>query len=175
VLILPSESYEATLRSTRALIHTSPAQTDALVRKAFKPYNLAATSTSAISRTLHQNPAELLDFLMRFHHQQAAPDTSRPIVSAATIAGGYFLGGFVPLLPYFCVDRADVLVALWWSVGVMIVALFAFGWAKTGVVCGWGGRSNVVMAIKSGLQMVVVGGVAAGAAAGLVRAINGAQ
>ena len=55
----------------------------------------------------------------------------------------------------------------------MIVALFSFGWVKTGVVCGWSGRSKMWAAATGGAQMVIVGGVAAGAAVGLVRAING--
>ena len=54
----------------------------------------------------------------------------------------------------------------------MAFALFIFGWVKTGVVGGWRGRENVFKGLKGGLQMVVVGGVAAGAAVGLVRAIN---
>ena len=57
----------------------------------------------------------------------------------------------------------------------MIIALFAFGWGKTGVVVGWRGRSNVVQALKSALQMVLIGGVAAGAAVGLVRAMTHAE
>ena len=54
----------------------------------------------------------------------------------------------------------------------MVVALFAFGWVKTGIVSGWKGRERILGGVKSGVQMVVVGGVAAGAAVGLVRAIN---
>lgn len=145
-----------------------------MVQKAFRRYNLAPAHTAAISKSLHEKPEDLLDFLMRFHKQQSEPETSRPLVSAATIAGGYFIGGFIPLMPYFFVKRSEVLLALWWSVGVMAIALFSFGWVKTGVVCGWAGRANITKAAGSGVQMVVVGGVAAGAAAGLVRAINGA-
>ncbi len=78
----------------------------------------------------------------------------------------------MPLLPYFCVKRGEVLLALWISIGVMVVALFVFGWVKTGVVGGWRGRENVWRCVRGALQMVVVGGVAAGAAVGLVRAIN---
>lgn len=57
--------------------------------------------------------------------------------------------------------------ALWVSIGVMAAALWVFGWVKT-AVCG-GGRWERV---KGGAEMVVVGGVAAGAAMGLVRAFG---
>ena len=138
----------------------------------FEPYGLSAETLESIDRSLQQSPSELLEFLMRFHYQIPEPDTSRPFVSAATIALGYFIGGFVPLLPYFFVGRGNVLQALWWSIGIMVFALFVFGWAKTSIVCGWRGTHNVMAGLKGGTQMVVVGGVAAGAAVGLVRAIN---
>lgn len=78
----------------------------------------------------------------------------------------------MPLIPYFCVQRSEVYLALYWSIGVMAVALFAFGWVKTGVVIGWRGKDNVWAGIKGALQMVMIGGAAAGAAVGLVRAIG---
>ncbi|MCJ1421323.1 hypothetical protein MMC32_007686 [Xylographa parallela] len=170
-----AESYKATVLSTKKLIETSPCQTSSLVNAVFKPYGLSAMSTSTISNNLHESPPELLDFLMRFHHQMPCPETSRPFVSAATIAAGYFIGGFVPLLPYFCVQTDEVLLALYVSIGVMAVALFAFGWVKTGVVSGWRGRKNILAGVIGGVQMVLVGSAAAGAAVGLVRAIDRGQ
>lgn len=166
------ESYQATVNSTRKLIRQSPFQTAALVRAVFEPYSLPPYAMPAILQPLLDSPTAMLDFLMRFHHQAAAPDAARPFVCALTISMGYFLGGLVPLIPYFCVHRHQVYLALWWSIGIMAVALFAFGWVKTGVVVGWRGRSNVLAALKGALQMVMIGGTAAGAAVGLVRAIN---
>lgn len=55
----------------------------------------------------------------------------------------------------------------------MAFALFAFGWTKTGVVVGWRGRANVLAGLKGALQMTMIGGVAAGASVGLVRALHG--
>ena len=100
------------------------------------------------------------------------PKSSRPLTSAITIALGYFLGGFVPLIPYFCVKREEVLLALWWSIGTMVIALFAFGWIKTGVVSGWRGKRNILTCTQGALQMVLLGGICAGVAVGLVRLIN---
>ena len=59
-----------------------------------------------------------------------------------------------------------------WSVGVMAVALAGFGYVKTGVVRGWKGEGDVWAGVKGGVQMVLVGGVAAGCAMGLVRALG---
>lgn len=143
-----------------------------VVHEVFGRFRLPTPVIRDAFQSLQDNPEELLDFLMRFHHQMAQPDTSRPFVCAATIAGGYFFGGFIPLIPYFCVARNKVDIGLWWSVGVMAIALFVFGWVKTGVVVGWRGRPKVLQALKSAMQMVLIGGIAAAAAIGLVKGMT---
>lgn len=166
------ESYRATVTSTRKMIKQSPQQTTEMVAEVFKPYSLPTRSLNSITSSLQESPQDMLDFLMRFHHQVPEPDTSRPFICAITIGMSYFLGGLVPLIPYFCVKKNEVLLALWWSIGVMAIALFAFGWTKTGVVVGWRGRKNILAGLKGAVQMTLIGGVAAAAAIGLVRAIT---
>jgi VIT1/CCC1 family predicted Fe2+/Mn2+ transporter len=90
-----------------------------------------------------------------------------------TIALAYFLGGLIPLLPYLCVGENEVLLGLYISIAVMAVALFSFGYVKTCIVTGWEGARCVRMGLFGGVQMMVVGGAAAGAAMGLVKAFDG--
>lgn len=66
-------------------------------------------------------------------------------------------------------------MALNYSIGVMAITLLAFGYIKTCIVRGWSGRDNIMAGMKGGIQMCFVGGVAAGAAIGLVRLINGGE
>jgi hypothetical protein len=54
----------------------------------------------------------------------------------------------------------------------MVLALFTFGYVKTCVVVGWNGGKNIRAGCFGGVQMVVVGSAAAGAAMGLVRLFN---
>lgn len=143
-----------------------------LVAKVFEPYRLPTETTSQISKQLHEAPEELLDFLMCFHRQEPKPESSRPYAAACRIATGYFLGGLLPLVPYFCVRKDEVMKGLWWSVGVMVFVLFAFGWGKVVADEGWKGRYNELKCVRSALEMVAVGAAAAGAAVGLVRAFN---
>jgi VIT1/CCC1 family predicted Fe2+/Mn2+ transporter len=107
---------------------------------------------------------------MQFQHCAETPAASRAFVSALTIALGYFLGGLLPLIPYFCVDK--VFTGLYISIGVMIIALFIFGYVKTCVVIGWQGSRNIRQGCFGGIQMILVGSLAAGAAMGIVRAFN---
>jgi len=109
---------------------------------------------------------------MKFHHCEEEPKSSRALTSAITIAVAYFLGGLLPLIPYFCIGDEQVYLGLYISIGVMVVALFTFGYVKEGVVIGFGGGKNIRMCCFSGVQMVIVGSVAAGAAMGLVRLFN---
>jgi len=109
---------------------------------------------------------------MHFQHTLPEPEGSRAITCALTIACGYFLGGFIPLVPYFLVPRTEVMLALEWSLGVMALALFAFGYGKTCFVTGFRGSANVWAGTKGGLQMMVVGGLAAGIAMAVIRLFN---
>lgn len=105
---------------------------------------------------------------MRFQHTLPEPASSRAFTCALTIALCYFVGGFLPLLPYIFVGKDEVTKGLYWSIGIMTITLFVFGYVKSCFVCGWKGWKNRLAGIKGALEMVVVGGVAAGAAMGLV-------
>jgi VIT1/CCC1 family predicted Fe2+/Mn2+ transporter len=109
---------------------------------------------------------------MKFQHCEEEPASSRAVTSAITIALAYFIGGLLPLIPYFCVSQQRVYEGLYISIGVMVIALFVFGYVKTSVVVGWNGGKNIRAGCYGGIQMVVVGGAAAGAAMGLVRLFN---
>lgn len=166
------ESYETTVRETKELIETSPQETTSIVHDIFSTHGIPSDTISQINNSLHASHDRLLDFLITFHHKESQPDCNQAWISAITLAIGYFIGGFIPLIPYFIADK--VLVALYHSIAVMGVTLLAFGYIKTCIVRGWSGRENILAGIRGGIEMCVVGGVAAGAAIGLVRLIDGA-
>lgn len=140
----------------------------ASLSEVFAPFDLPQNLTDDLTFHLAKSP-HLVQFLMHFQHTLPEPASSRAITCALTIAGGYFLGGFIPLLPYFLVPRSEVLLALYWSLGVMALSLFVFGYGKTCFVSGWRGSRNVLAGAKGGLIMILVGGIAAGCAMALVR------
>ncbi|KAB8079139.1 VIT family-domain-containing protein [Aspergillus leporis] len=162
-----AESYETTVRETKELIETSPIETSNIIRDIFSAYALPEDAISQINSSLYASHDRLLDFLITFHHKESEPDCNQAWTSAITLALGYFVGGFIPLIPYFIFDK--VIIALYYSIGVMAITLLAFGYIKTCVVRGWTGRDNIAAGIKGGIQMCFVGGVAAGAAIGLLR------
>ena len=54
----------------------------------------------------------------------------------------------------------------------MIVALCSFGYVRTCAVRGWSGGSCVLAGVRGAREMVIVGGVAAGSAMGLVKILS---
>ncbi|KAG2412357.1 hypothetical protein HFD88_009914 [Aspergillus terreus] len=165
------ESYRATLKETQTQTMTDPDSVADTVSDIFASYDLPPALVAELTRHLSDSP-KLPDFLMNFHHTLQEPSGSRAVICAVTIAMGYFIGGFVPLLPYFFVGPHDAFVALGWSIATMVVALFLFGYGKTCFVSGWKGARNVRRGLIGGCQMVLVGGVAAGSAMGLVKAFQ---
>ena len=123
---------------------------------------------STADGTLHK-------FLMEYHFHTTKPEKGRPYISCITLGLSYFIAGFLALIPYLVVRRDQVLTALWWSIGVMVVVMFVFGYTKTCVVRGWGTRDDVKAGLEGAVQMLVVGALAVGAAVGLVRAIEAGQ
>ena len=172
LLIFNRESYQATRRKCQQLVRTSKITTSEIVRAHFRQYQLDEVSTTWISKTIHESPETLISFLMTHHFDAAEPPDSRPWISALTLGVAYFSGGFIPLIPYFAVAKDQVLTGLWWSIGIMAVVLLVFGYVKTAIVRGWRGRENILYGMKGAVQMCVVGAAAAGAAVGLVKAIN---
>lgn len=102
---------------------------------------------------------------MDFKVKMEKPDPSRAWISAGVMGMAYFLGGIIPMIPYFAVR--DVNTALFISIGITVVILLLFGYTKS-IITGTGQKS----AIFSALQTLIVGALAAGASYGIVRGVN---
>lgn len=163
------ESYKATVAETREQIATSPNTVADNLSAIFSSYDIPSSTVQELVNHLSTSP-KCVDFLMRFEHTLPEPAASRAITCALTIATGYFIGGFIPLIPYMLIDNVNR--GLLWSIGTMIIALFVFGYVKTCFVIGWAGWKNSIKGTRGGVEMVIVGSVAAGAAMGLVRAFD---
>jgi vacuolar iron transporter family protein len=102
---------------------------------------------------------------MDFKLKLEKPDPSRAWISAGVMGLSYFLGGIIPMIPYFAVKNVNT--ALFISIGITIVILVVFGYSKA-LITGTGQKSAVVSAI----QTLLVGALAAGASYGIVRGVN---
>ncbi|MCG6537575.1 MAG: VIT1/CCC1 transporter family protein [Syntrophales bacterium LBB04] len=128
----------------------------------FESYGINPEESAPVVTALRRNRRAWVDFMMRFELGLEKPEPKRARNSALTIGGAYIAGGFIPLLPYILLGTLDV--ALRFSVVVTLLALLIFGFIK--------GRFTGVSQLRSALQTVVIGGLAATAAFLIARAIG---
>jgi len=128
----------------------------------FAAYGLTPEEISPVVEGLKRTPKAWRDFMMKFELGLEQPDPSRALKSAITIAVAYIVGGLIPLMPYVLITKTSE--ALLVSASVTLLALFIFGMVK--------GRFTGAAPLKSGLQTVMVGGLAAAAAFGLAKLIS---
>ena len=131
------------------------------VAEVFEGYGLTREETWPIVEALRKQPKNWIDFMMRFELGLEKPNPTRAMTSALTIAGAYVAGGFIPLGPYIVAGRP--LTALFFSIGVTLLALLIFGFVK--------GRFTGMKPLRSALQTALIGSVAAGAAFVIARLI----
>ncbi|KAL1297863.1 hypothetical protein AAFC00_006387 [Neodothiora populina] len=163
-----AQGHEATRSELQEMVANSPRRTREEILSALQEFQLSATLREAVASELLASEEASEDFLARVRHHlpasSSADESGRAYVSAVTIASGYVLGGLVPLLPYsLCGNNR---VAFCWSVAVMAVTLFVFGYLKCLLV----GERGKLTCLKAGVQMMACGGMAAAAAMGCVTA-----
>ncbi len=129
----------------------------------FESYGLTRAESTPLVESLAQRPKDFADFMMRFELGLEKPDPKRAWQSGGTIGGAYILGGLIPLVPYFL--TSEVPVALKWSVGITVIALFVFGYVK--------GQFTGAKPLKSAFQTCLIGSIAAAVAFYVARLIGG--
>ena len=132
------------------------------VTQVLQSYGLTAEESKPIVNALRKRPRAWVDFMMRFELGLEKPDARRAVISAGTIAGAYIAGGFVPLGPYLILPTASA--ALTASVITTLSALAMFGYIK--------GRFTGAPPLRSAIQTMLIGGLAAAAAFMIARAIS---
>lgn len=106
-----------------------------------------------------------LKFMMDFELQLPEPDTSAAWVSAVTMGLSYFVGGLIPMVPYFVMDSART--ALLVSIAITVVILLVFGYVKT-----WVTIHNKRAGVWGALHTLLIGALAAGTSYGIVRLLD---
>jgi len=156
------EHYRSELAREEAEIREKPEIEAEEVANFFRGYGLTEAEYNPVVAGLRTKPKAWRDFMMRFELGLEEPDPKRALQSAITIALSYVAGGIVPLAPYILFH--DIKTAFYFSVAFTLAALAVFGFVK--------GKFTGVPMIKSALQTVLVGGLAAAFAYGLARVIS---
>jgi VIT1/CCC1 family predicted Fe2+/Mn2+ transporter len=97
-----------------------------------------------------------------------APTLIWPVGSGLSISLGYVVGGLIPLLPYFVAPNVGS--GLCWSIGLCLVALFAFGFGKCWLLSE--ARSHWRQSLIEGFRMLILGSLAAVASVACIKLLE---
>lgn len=132
------------------------------ITEIFRTYGISPEESRPAVEALRRRPKAWVNFMMRFELGLEPPDPGRALRSAMTIGLAYVAGGLIPLAPYVAMGTASRALIL--SMILTLVALTVFGYVK--------GRFTGAAPIRSALQTMLIGGLAAAAAFGIARAIS---
>jgi vacuolar iron transporter family protein len=132
------------------------------IAEIFSTYGVTPDASATVIEALRKRPEAWIDFMMRFELGLEKPDPRRALVSAVSIGLAYVAGGLIPLVPYMLVSPAPAALRI--SIVVTLLALAAFGYVK--------GRFTGTRPLRSAIQTTLIGGLAAGAAFAIARAIS---
>jgi VIT1/CCC1 family predicted Fe2+/Mn2+ transporter len=156
------EHYASERRREQLEIEQKPDVEAMEVTELLQAHGLTPEESAPVVAALRRRPEAWRDFMLRFELGLEKPDPRRAVRSGAVIATAYVAGGLIPLAPYMLLASATA--ALPWSVAVTGGALAVFGWIK--------GRLTGTRPVRSGLQTLLIGGLAAAAAFLIARALT---
>jgi len=154
-----AEHYQQEKEREYREIEEIPEEEKAEVSEVFRNYGMTAEEANPVVEALSKRPDAWVDFMMRFELGLEEPDPKRAVTSAGTIAASYVAGGLIPLSPYIVLTnsyRGLIVSAI-----VTLVALGVFGYIK--------GKYTGARALRSAMQTMLIGGVAAGVAFALAK------
>jgi vacuolar iron transporter family protein len=157
-----AEHYASERGREQTEVRDKPSEEMEEITEIFAQYGIKPEESAPVVNALRRRPQAWIDFMMRFELGLERPEPRRALISALTIGGAYVVGGLIPLAPYMTMASASGALAV--SVIVTLIALAVFGYVK--------GRFTGLKPVRSALQTVLIGGLAAGAAFGLARLLS---
>ncbi len=157
-----AEHYQAERTREELEVIEKPDAEAAEVADVLASYGITTEESAPVVDAMRTRSVAWVDFMMRFGLGLERPDPKRAVASAVTIAAAYIAGGFIPLGPYILLPRASTALGI--SVGITLLALAIFGYVK--------GHFTGASPVRSVIQTTLIGGVAAGAAFLIARAIS---
>ena len=118
------EHYESELKREYDEVERVPER----IRDVFEDYGLSPEAQEIVVECISKDKDKWVDFMMRFELGLERPDPNRARNSALTIGISYIVGGFIPLLPYFYVEKPQD--GLLYSAEVTILALLVLATLK---------------------------------------------
>ena len=156
------EMYEYQIGLERDELAEYPAEEAEELALIYQARGVELEQARAIATRLMSNPEHALNTLAREELGLNPDDLASPTGAALFSFCAFGAGSLLPLTPFLL--HAASRQALWWSVGLTMVALFGIGMALS----LFSGRS----AVRGGLRMLLIGAAAAGCTWTVGRALG---
>ena len=158
-----AETYRSELARETRETQEMPGEERAEVWRIFKDYGLHGAALEQATSAVTAERDAWVRFMMREELGLEEPAPRAALWSALRIAGAYAGAGLIPLFPYFL--QTSVSTSLLLSCVITAISLVVFGAVKAGYTGAPRGRAA--------LQTLSIGGVAAGVAFAIGRALSG--
>ncbi len=157
------DHYNSELKKEYDEVERLPDKEREEVREFFDQLGLSPALQQQAVVELTKDKDRWVEFMMKHELGLDRPDEKRARKSAFNIGLSYIVGGIVPLIPYFIFD--NTLKGLQYSAIITLICLFIFGYFKA--------KLTGINPITGGLKVMFVGAIAAGAAFGIAKLIQG--
>ncbi|KAK4107263.1 DUF125-domain-containing protein [Canariomyces notabilis] len=159
------QHWEAEFARENHEVSTVPEMERSEIYDILAEYGVSKAAAEPFVNELTANRAQWVRFMMDFELRLPEPDVGRAWISAAVMGASYFVGGLIPMLPYFFLNRADQ--ALLVSVAITVVILIVFGFLKN-----WVAIRTRKAGFWGAMQTLIVGALAAGTSYAIVRVLD---
>lgn len=157
-----AEFYMAEIERERREMQEMPEKEKDEVRKIYRAKGFEGGELEMVVERISSDPKVWLRCMMEEELGLILESIDTPWAVGAITALSYLAAAFLPILPFAAAEPA---VAFPWSVGISVVALFGLGAGKT--------RLTRTPLLKSGLELVAIGLVAALVGYGIGRLAGG--
>lgn len=128
-------------------------------------YSVSRQAATPLVDELCANREQWVRFKMDFELKMEQPNVHRAWISGLTMGLSYFIGGLIPMIPYFLLD--NIKDALLVSIAVTVVILLGFGYVKNYVAI-----RNHRAGAWGAVQTLVIGVLAAGTSYLIVKSLD---
>ncbi|KAM0355134.1 hypothetical protein ACHAPU_000994 [Fusarium lateritium] len=159
------DAYHSQAGKKEFSVQNRPSDERTGVYDVLEKYSISRSAAAPLVDELCKNPTEWVRFMMDFELKLEEPNVHRAWISAVTMGLSYFIGGLIPMIPYFVMSR--VREALLVSIGITVAVLLVFGYVKNYVAI-----RNHRAGIWGAVQTLVIGMLAAGTSYAIVRGLD---
>ncbi|KAL6876498.1 VIT family domain-containing protein [Trichoderma novae-zelandiae] len=128
-------------------------------------YDISRQAAAPLVDELCKNRDQWIRFRMDFSLRLEKPNIHRAWISGLTMGLSYFVGGLIPMIPYFVMSKVGD--ALFVSIAVTVVILLGFGYVKNYIAI-----RNHRAGLWGAIQTLIIGVLAAGTSYVLVKALD---